>query len=195
MIIEDHLHRADKQSALKVNPAHNVTDPKQATVQVLANLMGPAVQLGDRAQGGKCRKPLPLHLAQDRIKSSISSIPFIIRVLHPKMKQRDFRLLAQDQTFLQQTTQVCEDCFLFISQSSSCSGLNNRVVEGRAPLGTQNLDPEKTARFRHISELLVEQDSEEKVFPLFNFKVVERGRSSDVLYSPRFQTIGGERSN
>ena len=28
MIIDDHLHRADKQSALKVNPAHNVTDPK-----------------------------------------------------------------------------------------------------------------------------------------------------------------------
>lgn len=69
------------------------------------------------------------------------------------------------------------------------------MVEGRAPLGTQNLDPEKTARYRHISELLVEQDTEEKVFPLFNFKVIERGRSSDVLYSPRFQTLGSERNN
>jgi hypothetical protein len=50
-------------------------------------------------------------------------IPFIIKQLYPNMTLVDYSKLKEEKSFLNETTFVCEDCFLCITMSSECSGV------------------------------------------------------------------------
>lgn len=50
-------------------------------------------------------------------------IPFIIKQLYPLMSLTDYSMMKEEKSFLNQTTFVCEDCFLCITMSSECSGV------------------------------------------------------------------------
>lgn len=50
-------------------------------------------------------------------------IPFIIKSLYPTMSLIDYSKVKEDKSFLNQTTFICEECFLCVTMSSECSGV------------------------------------------------------------------------
>jgi hypothetical protein len=50
-------------------------------------------------------------------------IPFIIKQQYPTMTLMDYSKIKEDKSFLNQTTFVCEECFLCVTMSSECSGV------------------------------------------------------------------------
>jgi hypothetical protein len=49
-------------------------------------------------------------------------IPFVIKSIYPSMSLKEFQVLKEDRTFLDETTLVCEECYLCITLSSECGG-------------------------------------------------------------------------
>eukprot|EP00743_Colponemidia_sp_Colp-15_P006598 GILK01007111.1.p1 GENE.GILK01007111.1~~GILK01007111.1.p1 ORF type:complete len:756 (-),score=125.15 GILK01007111.1:128-2395(-) len=87
-----------------------------------------------------------------------ATIPLVIRRLHPRLRDDDFRRYRKDPLFLFKTTHVCEDCYLKYCGSSVCSGLEleskpiEEVLLDPPPLlGTQSLQPERTRRRRQMT--------------------------------------------
>jgi len=50
-------------------------------------------------------------------------IPYIIKQIYPTMSLTDYSNIKEDKSFLNQTTFVCEECFLCVTMSSECSGV------------------------------------------------------------------------
>ena len=82
-----------------------------------------------------------------RIKTDVNIIPFILRVLYPNLSEAEFKKLSeQDRVFMGRTTFVCEECYLYISQTSQYCGLNLKPFKQKGLLGTNDLAPEKLKR-------------------------------------------------
>lgn len=64
-------------------------------------------------------------------------IPFIIRILHPRLKTDVFLQLCKDVTFTNRIAFLCEDCYLYVTMSSKMGGKFNYKVKENDLLGTQ----------------------------------------------------------
>jgi hypothetical protein len=70
-----------------------------------------------------------------RLKGAQANIPFLIRALHPGINQRDYEYFQKDFVFNKRNAYVCEDCYLFISLSSNCSGQNMNIGNKKSFVG------------------------------------------------------------
>ncbi len=82
----------------------------------------------------------------------LAMIPFIIRIYHPKMRSEQFMTLQNNHNFLSRLLYVCEDCYLYMSRSSTVSGKFNYEVREKNLFGCQNLNPNKTNRTKMADE-------------------------------------------
>lgn len=79
-----------------------------------------------------------------RVKSEVSAIPFILRVLYPHITEKEFRrLVGTGRMFMDKSTFVCEECYLHISQTSLYSGINIKPIKEKGLIGIKSLDPKK----------------------------------------------------
>lgn len=79
----------------------------------------------------------------------MSNIPFILRVLYPDMTEDEFnKLVDTDRVFMDRTTFVCEECYLYITQSSKYCGLNLKPVKEKGLFGTKELMPENAVSMK-----------------------------------------------
>lgn len=68
-------------------------------------------------------------------------IPFIIRILHPRLKADEYNRLLKNATFLSRIAYLCEDCYLYVTLSSTVSGKYNYEFDKNELIGTQPLKP------------------------------------------------------
>ena len=124
MIIEDHKQRGMKKDFLTVSRKLKVEpkDPKKVEIQQQASLNGPVVLLGDQESRQKRKEKMEAIKSEDveteepRVKSTLSNIPFILRVLYPDLQEDEFyKLVNTDRVFMDRTTFICEECYLFIT--------------------------------------------------------------------------------
>lgn len=86
---------------------------------------------------------------EPRVKSSLSNIPFILWVLYPDLTEEEFyKLVNTDRVFMDWTTFVCEECYLYITQSSKYCGLNLNPVKEKGLVGTKDLMPENAVTMK-----------------------------------------------
>jgi len=77
----------------------------------------------------------------------IATVPFVIRVLHPRLKAEQFTQLRNDPLFKARTAYLCEDCYLYLGFSDPASGVFNRDASKNNLVGTaMELDPTKTKK-------------------------------------------------
>ena len=70
-------------------------------------------------------------------------IPFLLRILHPRMTSALFAKLSKDNTFLKKVAVVCVDCYLKIVMTApSCGKLDSKIRTDDI-VGTQPLQPAK----------------------------------------------------
>lgn len=168
MIIDDHKSRGLKKDYLTVSWKLKVEpkDPKKVEVQQAASLNGPIVLLGDSESWQKWKEKLEAIKSEDVVteepwvKSTLSNIPFILRVLYPDMTEDEFnKLVDTDRVFMDRTTFVCEECYLYITQSSKYCGLNLKPVKEKGLFGTKELMPENAVSMKQKK---VSQDESSK---------------------------------
>jgi hypothetical protein len=91
--------------------------------QVLKN--GKTNLLADYQSLNNPNDPLTLSMNNEMSKPKLKTlvIPYIIKQIYPTMSLTDYSNVKEDKAFLNQTTFVCEECFLCVTMSSECSGV------------------------------------------------------------------------
>ena len=100
-------------------------------------------------------------------------IPFILKQIYPGLSLVEYQKLKEDVNFLNQTTFVCEECYLCISLASECSGMKLKIPKITKKVVLKRLNPEKVGRRRDITQKRIEgvtgEDSPEKNFTRSKF--------------------------
>lgn len=63
-------------------------------------------------------------------------IPFVIRILHPRLKAEQYIKMIKDPVFVQRTAYMCEDCFLYTTMSSEAGGKYTKEIKEQDLYGT-----------------------------------------------------------
>lgn len=77
--------------------------------------------------------------------SDTKEIPFIFKNMFENLTFKEFSLLKLN---LNESTFVCEDCYLLITAATKSSGVNLKPVFDDKLLGKWDLRPEKTSKWR-----------------------------------------------
>ena len=91
--------------------------------------------------------------------------------MNPDLQIDDYT--SWDTKFLNNSTFVCEDCYLKITASSACSGINKRPLSMKPMKGTGDLMPEITSKKR---ELMEEEERLEREFEAMKPKIRKKGK-------------------
>jgi hypothetical protein len=73
-------------------------------------------------------------------------IPFIIRIFHPRLKTEQYVALCKDPSFTNRLAYLCENCYLYVTMSSTVSGKHNYRIKDGGLLGTKGLNPNKLVK-------------------------------------------------
>lgn len=82
-------------------------------------------------------------------------IPFILKQIYPSMTEDQYKELKSDINFLNQTTYVCEECFLCISISSESSGVKFKIPKPIKKVVLKKQDPAKIHKRRDITNVRI----------------------------------------
>ncbi|CDW88079.1 UNKNOWN [Stylonychia lemnae] len=88
-------------------------------------------------------------LSKDKPKIKTLIIPFILKQLYPQMTLHQYQELKEDINFQNQTTYVCEECFLCISMSSESSGVKFKIPKPIKKVVLKKQEPEKIQQRRN----------------------------------------------
>eukprot|EP00347_Sterkiella_histriomuscorum_P016999 403351049 len=83
-------------------------------------------------------------------------IPFIIKQLYPQMTVQQYQELKEDINYQNQTTFVCEECFLCISMASECSGVKFKIPKPIKKVVLKRQEPEKIHQRRNITNVRIQ---------------------------------------
>eukprot|EP00347_Sterkiella_histriomuscorum_P005026 403358185 len=149
VLIKDHEKRNNRKDIITLQTEDYESNFKLMEHQRFLTIQGPHVIPPEKSGIIKFDAPIPEKelLILERAQTQQSAmIPFIIRILHPRLKADQYVDLLKDVSFLSRVAYICEDCFLYVTMSSEAGGKYNREVTINDLYGTQDLNPSKTTR-------------------------------------------------